>query len=511
MCGYKFTTRLLVYLKTDYVIYVIAFMLVISNMSSFILTFGITDDYWHLFQSLNSNNSSLLEFHLANGRPLNGYLLELIFARLRYISDFHYLRYLSFLGILIWLFILYLILNLFDLNILEKFAILLLLTSLPAINLYISWGVCVAVPYALILSTSSAILIKLVIINHDFNIYRHHYKYYFFSIILSISSLLIYQPAAMYYWVISFLFLFFPYNNHNKAVERIENNNKISFNNFLRYLIIWTTSLISYYGLVILFFNIRGIHPQRFSLLNWEDIRFKILWFIHEVIPRSINLNILSENKNLPLLVIIIIILGVFTNSIPLRQKFFRIGMYATYIAFTYFPNLVVSENWASYRTQTAISSIFILMFILSLRSIVHKKHQYYKLYLIIIIIISISNSILYNYVQLSSISYPQSLELAYLKSQLEEAIQKKSNNIYILRSDWSDSISTPLYDEFGFPSSYPNFSISSMSQLLIREIKPTKKVNIIILNRDAKLINLGKKDYIIKMSSIKSLKIQGH
>lgn len=485
------------FLKNKYLLIIISIFL-ISNISSFSLNFGMRDDYPFL-NLVHTNINFIQSQNNINGRPLNGLLLQAVFNRLQYISEFRYIRMISFIGVIFLLIILDKIFSQYDLNQIEKIYLLISLVTLPSINLYINWAVCSMVPFALLLAAISSICV--------FNIYDIVKSRFILKIICSIfcltASILIYQPASMYYFVISYIYLYFPIINGKKEKKH-----------FSAMIIIFLIALLIAWLMMLL---IGANKSPRAALINFEKLPLKLVWFARDVIPYSLNFNLLINNKIIPAVLLLLIVIGFLFMEKSITKILINIVVYFLLIILSYFPNLIVSENWASYRTQVAISSLFLLMGFLGIRNIVtyFNKQNYKtgglikKIYLFGLLLLIVLNVSWYTYNQIVYITFPQSVEIAYIKNLLATKVNKKTTNtIYFIRPTNEDAITRCVFDEFGCLSSEPQWSPANIIKLLLRELNYKKDVKIIILPPKSQTPQLNEDEIAINLSKIKTFRL---
>ena len=68
----------------------------------------------------------------------------------------------------------------------------------------------------------------------------------------------------------------------------------------------------------------------------------------------------------------------------------------------------------------------------------------------------------------------PGFIEQRYLKSELIQGLNEDTQKIVVIRANWEDSISGFVrYDEFGLPSSYPEYGANPMVIATLAEIDP--------------------------------------
>lgn len=447
------------------VFFVFSILFIVLNISAITMIYGFTDDYFHLYSYSTNNYLELEENLLSYGRPVNALLYKLFFSRITFISDFRFLRIISLVGMLVVILIVFDILKRKNLSKFEVFILLLFLFTLPAINLSISWASLFSFPLAMLFSIFSAQLV-----NKTLNIYiASPLKFLCWgsSVILLLISSFIHQTASMYYWVIVGIFLFF--SNFKR------DSTSLLIRNFLRFLIIWSATMgLSYLWIIFYKTRFTGQEIERINLSS--NFYHKLIWFIYEVVVRSLNFHVLSDSRILPIIFLIVMIFGLYLffkeRKINILIGFLVVSLL---IILSYFPNLVVKENWASYRTQLALSSMFILFLFIASKSIfskfiLRKSWCYFKL---ILLFLSSIPLFLYSYHQTNTIAYPQSLEIGFIKYKLQEFNKENHVEINIIQPTFYDLLVNQLYgyDEFGIPSSIQPWAPEPMVRLIFREM----------------------------------------
>jgi hypothetical protein len=437
---------------------------IIANISPIILKYGFTDDYSFLYTYSVGNFLELRNLFISIGRPINGLLVELVFSNLYFISDLRIIRSLSLLGFIILIGILYEIIKKTHLSKAERISLLIFLSSVPSISLYISWAQYFTIPISLIFSVLSALVINKFKFKIKLN-YLSNFVLLFSGILLLLLASFIHQSASMYYWVIFSIILFFQDKIKQKSTALIEL--------FAKYLFVWISAMGFSYLWIVLAKNIISMPAiTRTKLVN--DYLGKLIWFLDEVVIRSLNFNLMKDSKLIAIFFILIIAIGFFIffkkNNL---NKFLGYLIITFLLLLSYFPNLVISENWASYRTQIAISSLFVIFIFLGFRNIAYsfffEKYQLvYKIFLLILPLISMG---LYSYHQIIDMTFSQSIEIGFLKYLLSPLNYQEYKEIIIVRSSWEDSLSQAIFDEFGMPSSYTGWAPEPMIRLLLREI----------------------------------------
>jgi len=484
------------------VLFIFSLLFIVLNISAITMIYGFSDDYVHLYSYSTNNYLELEETLLSYGRPINALLYKLCFSKLIFITDLRFLRIISLAGMLIVFFIVFEILKKQNLSKFEIFYLLLFLFTIPAINLTISWASLFTFPLAIIFSIYSALLVSKT---SSFNIpLTLKLLWWIIGIILLIISSLIHQTASMYFWVIVGIFLF--YSNPNK------HNTSILLNNFFRFLIVWAISMgLSYMWIIFYKTRFTGQEIERINLST--NFYHKLIWFVYEVIVRSLNFHILSDSKILPIFLLIIIIFGLYIFFEEQKiNKLIGFLIVSMLLILSYFPNLVVKENWASYRTLIALSSLFVLFLFVAIKSVFSKfiLSQYRWFFKPILLFFAFITLFLYSYHQINTIAYPQALEIGFIKYRLQELNEENHEEIYVIQPTFNDIIVNRFYgyDEFGIPSSIQSWAPDPMVRLILHEINIVDQNIKITIHKPGTNINFDNNVFVLDLRKIRAFKL---
>jgi len=443
-------------------------IILLANFTTLSISYGMTDDYVQAY-AYYSGKGMLVDYLrrtvLSVGRPIDGALKEAFLSHVYYIRDFAWIRLVGLVGLLFFVAILFWILSkLSTLSQLEISFLVLLLVSIPSLSLYVAWTNLFDAPYGLIMASLAAYLGKSVFI---LNITRSSkIARGMASLLLLLVASFIHQSVAMYYWVIVACDLF------------LENGiiSKQKLVHFFAYGVNWLVSMAVSFAFLKLWAPLAPDAASRGALVS--DVVGKAKWLINTAIVRSLNFNFLTQSKCLALLLFIIIVLGLLLYfQKGGTAKLIGMAIFGVLVLLSYFPNLVIAESWASYRTQVAITSMFILFIYIALKSLVNRlapgwQNLIFHILLYMWVIISISS---YAYHQIRDITLPQSIEIRFITFHLQALKENHYNKIVVIRPSSVDSISKVNGDEFGLPSTYPAWATESVVRMALREIYPGK------------------------------------
>ena len=482
---------------------VICGVLILANFSTLVLSYGLTDDYVQANTfSAGQGGIYLRKMFLSVGRPIDGLLKEALFSRVQYIRELAMIRAIGLIGLLAFVLTLFGILRkVTPLRMTEVSFLVILLATVPSLSLYVAWANYFDAPYGLILASVSAYLVKDILNRNTTRIAQivSVSRRVGVSALLLFCSSLIHQSVAMYYWVIVACILFL----NNGLISRQK------LTQFLVYWVNWFLAMAASFVLMKSFATLEPAAASRGSLVS--DIAGKIEWFITVVLVRSLNFNLLSESKLLAALLSAIIILGLmvyFQKGIV--SKLAGLALFAIFLGLSYFPNLVVVESWASYRTLIAITSALVIFLFIALRSLLQRwtPGRQRLLFDSLLCIWAVTSVGLYSYHQIRDITFPQSVEVRFLRYRLQSLREADFNKIYLIRASWEDSLSKANYDEFGLPSTFPEWAPQHIVELLLREIDPGKSYEILVFP-PRHIVEPEKGTLLIDMAEIRYLRLR--
>jgi hypothetical protein len=278
-------------------------------------------------------------------------------------------------------------------------------------------------------------------------------------------ALTIHQSAAMFFWVFTVIVLFKP-DAILHCVRR----------RFIWCGVIAFAGLILGFGVYKLGIAIYGkeeLTPARSSLTS--NILEKVGWFFTEPLLNALNAANIFPSRWLALSIALFIGSGLllyFRGEVKERLLQFVIAL--AIIPLSYLPNLVVAENWASYRTQVALTAVLVVYAFLALRGYGKALCRSARMPILTagLGFAALASSLLV--VQNVGVYFavPQLQEVGLMRAQLAQQDLSQVRSIYIIGAKWQDSIAPGVrYDEFGIPSSAQPWSPGPMAYLLLREM----------------------------------------
>jgi len=256
--------------------------------------------------------------------------------------------------------------------------------------------------------------------------------------------MMIYQPAAMAFWLFIAIDRFYISHQYQRT--------RIFFSAFAIVMTALGLDFLSSKLLPKLLFS--QIQPfERGGLVH--DYLGKVVWFVHEVIPDSFALFSITSNKIIYLSSITIIILGIVFTGGRRYNVILRFFYLLSLTVLSYLPNLLVQENWASYRTQLALGSLVIFYVYISIWAI-SEKFNLRKIGTASIILLTLIYATTAHRNIVSLFISPQIKEYALIEKYLSTVKGLyEAQQIYLVPSHWENTVAPIVrYDEFGSPSS---------------------------------------------------------
>jgi hypothetical protein len=431
--------------------------------SCFTCSYAFLDDY-KIFEEALTGKKNFFNLMLISGRPMYALLNYIALLPLQKIGDMRLLRLISVIGIAILAWLVYRILTRCGLP--RRFAFLLgiFIGFLPPFQVYASWSIACYFPYAAILSGMAFWMAEGSFLTERLNLWQIGA-----AIFLLFLAMTIYQPAAMFFWVFVAIISLVP---SERPLKEVLSHLAVFF------IIGFIAAFFGY--VVVLLFNKILLVPQsemyfRARLVN--DLSVKASWFFSEVLLNAANLVKLVPSP------LIAVMVGLFTLTglgLQFRSNYktllAKLGIACLIVPLAYLPNLVIAENFASYRTQTALTSLLSFYFFFACLgfSQLWRKHGKTVLTAGLALVILFTGVMAAYQVNLEFV-IPQSVELAYIKSRLQPEALAQARSIYFIAPHWSDSIAPVIrYDEFGLISSFAEWVPLSLTRLILRETSPT-------------------------------------
>lgn len=168
------------------------------------------------------------------------------------------------------------------------------------------------------------------------------------------------------------------------------------------------------------------------------------------------------------------------------RGTLIQLGIVCALAVLSYLPNLIVAENWASYRTQVALSDLFVLYGVLAFvgwSQTVSRKHAGPPAvaYGIAVVVACWAS-----YTILTEFAVPQIMDAHIVARAVEKAARTPGIRKLILVTGNPSTTFAPYvrYDEFGTLSSSVSWALKAMAHLLTGHVLSRRHIAVQVVHR---------------------------
>ncbi len=340
-------------------IYVAIFLLLLLvYLPAITIKYAFLDSYILLASGIQGQLHGILQMIVQGGRPLYAIYTSVAYGHTASIGDLRYLRAFGVAGIGVLACLLYRALSETTVHAAAAIAGSVLFCLTPSFQIYAAWDACATAPWAAVLAAFAFLLCD-----------QGGARRMAGAAFLLFCAMMIYQPATMVFW--DFAAVAWLLRPALPAMRRI-----------LAAAGVMAAALAGDYAALKLlprWLYGDGAVFSRTALVH--DIYGKVVWFFHEPLFDALNLFSIQPSVN--------IVSGIFSlrpgwgvyqpfaniaDAVLLGTLTFvgawlyfgrgapaRIMLALCLVPATYIPNLLVAENWASYRTQDALAGLFVL------------------------------------------------------------------------------------------------------------------------------------------------------
>lgn len=428
----------------------LAFFLVVYY-SVFLYSFAFIDSYTNLFLAAHHEMHASVEPLYAGGRPLYALLFYVFYLN----PDFESLKILRFVSIsgiaALSLFFTYYLRKKTTFSFSVSLSIAAIIGLVPAFQVYAAWSVCAGFPWAALL----AVLSFAVLDSKKFSCIIR----VILSFILLCLSATIYQPAAMMFWVPASISWFIA-DKDFPSIKRLACAASVMLASL-------ATDFLLTKTLPNLLYNNPGQLSRTVLVSNYAE---KIGWFFSVPMKNALNLISIDKRLDIAIFVFLFIVFGMsYAFAGPRKDKIKKFALAFALLPATYFPNLIVAEHWASYRTQVALTSLLIIYTAIAFLALID-KFRVDKLKVPFLIVAVICAGYIAGHNVLVGFSRPQAQELKLVSLYFAAHNDfMNAKQIYLVPSSHSDTLApVARYDEFGFPSSSAPYVLQGMTWLVL-------------------------------------------
>jgi hypothetical protein len=436
-----------------------------------IVPYARTDDYGFLWLAVSGHpdplaGRSIFDTSAAQGRPLEGLLNSWLFSAAGSIDNLRFLRILAIVGIAAFGVILHWALVRSGFRSAPAALIAVLISSLPAFQVYAAWTVAFSTPCAAILA-GGASLVAATAVDLPRQLRRGRLVV---SGAMLLAAILIYPPPAMFFWVFLAIAVVGARYEPRRARRMVWSHLGVAG---IAFAFAWAST-----KLAVHLIGANAPNAARSTLVH--DLAGKLRWFfgwrsthetglsVHNPLYGSLSLFELTPSRWLSSLVAIVAICGILAllfrerASIPLYA-----GIAVLLLPLSFFPSLIVAENSPTYRVQVAMTALIALYFalgayglwlvvgdwlrpVLSGRGLAALEHLAAAAALTFVAISAFSAN--RNVTTLFVV--PQSTELRLVRSQLAGVPAGTQRIAFVETGNDQGMTSFISVDEFGVPSS---------------------------------------------------------
>ena len=437
--------------------------------------YGFYDDYTDLSDSFHGRTWPVVK-RIMHGRPTYALLEGLSLPYLSSIGDLRYLRLLGVVGLALLAWSVYRRLVCVQWGSYQALCISIIMCMLPPFQVYAAWAATAFYPFAAVISGVAFSLAQRSF-DEDYGLYK--WSLVGRSILLLLLALTIHQSVAMFFWVFVVIGVLTPDASFVSMRRRF----------------LWCSGIVL--SALLLGFGVyqggMAIYSDGLTLDRSQvtlEVGEKVYWFLRWPLMNALNLANIFPRSWFALSVASFIVSGLMLSfGGACKERLSKLMIALCILPLSYLPNLVVAENWSSYRTQSALVSVIAVYVFLAFRGYLQIQDRFVSRFLdqflgrflgrsiatpILAIglgIMALGSSLLAAHNVRTYFISPQLQELTCIRSKLAQKDIEKARSIYLISGKCQDSTLTVRYDEFGSSSSF--WASKAMVYVLLREMNP--------------------------------------
>jgi hypothetical protein len=269
-----------------------------------------------------------------------------------------------------------------------------------------------------------------------------------------------YQPACMLYWAVAGIIILAPFDELPVFRRKLKTFATIGFSAIAIGFAIYRIGRAAYP---------LELAVERAGLATNPGL--KLLWFLMYPLGHALNPWVLHLNRPLAAATGVLLLSGLWLHLRAQQGPRLRFAVALALVPLCYLPNLVVAENWSSFRSQVALSSIVIVYTIIALRTQSGSRTSWIR---------SIGLPVLAAVGLVTAIRNvdrlfvrPQRQELEIVRQTLN-GVPASYDEIGVIMSSERETLAPfSLYDEFGRPSTSFTWGVTNLPWLVLRELRP--------------------------------------
>ena len=453
---------------------------VAAYLSALVVPYAFMDDYWNLAAVHGLGGIDPWKFSTQGGRPIGGFLLVAGFRAIPDIDALRILRLVSACGTALLGLLLYYALRRGRVNRWLSAGISVSIITLPPFEVYVGWSTLFWAPYAAILAGVSWLRMDAGV--------RRRVE----ACVLLLVALLIYQPAAMFFWVFAAIDVLRPTEGLAYAKRKLATGLGVAV---VALAVGYLVARIGYH-----FYGTLGNGRSRLV----DDLVGKIEWFGKQPLVNALNFYDLTPSVAVACAVAAIAAIGIVLLHVQRRwESLGFLGIAALFVPLAYLPNLVIAEEWASYRSLGALSALLMLYVWLGAwgiarcvaRAPVYQRFRTTNPWRGVALgagalatVVAATTAVILAARNVTTLfAKPENVELQMLRNALGNSSASPIQRVEFIKPDWTQGAAPFVrYDEFGLPSSYAPWVPDPAVLLVLRENHQESNPVIDILAWDA-------------------------
>ena len=317
----------------------------VAYFPAIVVPYGFMDDYY-LLAWQRGLEGEFWKTATQFGRPLHALFLSGAFGLASDIGGLRLVRLLGLLGVMLLALFLYYVLREAGVGRWLSTGICVSVVSLASFQIYVSWAAIFEAPYVAVLAGLASLRLRSA---SGLEGRRAHIRRGEAAALL-LCALLSYQPAAMFFWVFTAIDVLRPDQELARALRKFGESLAVA-------------AVALFFGYVAVRIGVHfygGAFAGRTNLVH--DFVGKARWFWNEPIVNSLGMFNLIPTASAAFAIAVVSAIGILllhSESGPRALGF--LGLAVAFVPLSYTPNLVISENFASYRSTAALATLVTL------------------------------------------------------------------------------------------------------------------------------------------------------
>jgi Glucosyl transferase GtrII len=283
----------------------------------------------------------------------------------------------------------------------------------------------------------------------------------FLAFVLLTLAMLGYQPAAMMFFAVSSLLLLAPDDELPVFKRKLKAFAMVGFSAIVIGFVIYKVG--------------QAVFPRELAGLDRAGLAtdpvLKLLWFLLYPLDHALNPWILHLNRPLALAVGVVVLAGLWIHLRGREGRRMRFVVGLALVPLSYLPNLMVAENWSSFRSQMALASLIFVYIVIATGVLTKRAGPWLQTGVLAVLTLVGMTTAWLNVDRL--FVRPQQEELAIVRQTLN-GVSASYGRIGVVMSSERETLAPfSLYDEFGRPSTSFTWGVANLPWLVLREQRP--------------------------------------